>query len=122
MRSVADDWAPARTGAWSPDTSARGNYLVFESEDQSLDTTLPALGEPPWYAAYLGDWLLPHDPQIVPLPAAPRSALTSLLPGVYGAGPGAGGAPTGEPSLHQVYLHYLGPDPHPFGVPGVNGP
>jgi hypothetical protein len=122
LRSVAEDWAPARTGAWNPDTSARGNYLVFESEDQSLDATLPGAGEPPWYSTNLGDWILPHSWQIVPLPAAPRGALTSLLPGAYGAGPGAGGAATGEPRLHQVYLHYLGPDPHPFDAPGAGGP
>ncbi|HEU0316264.1 MAG TPA: hypothetical protein VFR49_02975, partial [Solirubrobacteraceae bacterium] len=40
---------PARTGAWNPDTSARGNYLVFESEDQGLDPRLPHGAEPPWY-------------------------------------------------------------------------
>lgn len=122
VRSLGPERLPARTGAWNPDTSARGNYLAFESEDPGLDPSLPRVAEPPWYdpsSSDLQSWFSPFGPRLRILPTAPQSALTRVLPGAYGTPDGTPGEPTAEPRLHQVYVRYLGPDPHPWTpVPG----
>jgi hypothetical protein len=44
------------------------------------------------------------------------------LPGAYGTPPGTPGDQAVDPRLHQVYVHYLGPDPHASDLPASGGP
>jgi hypothetical protein len=94
------------TPAEHPDTSARGNYLAFESEDPFEDRSV-LVGGPAWLrdeaAAIRG-----RELQHLLLPGLPAAQLQNL-PGANGQlDPGEPTAP-GDPRLHQVYVHYLGP-------------
>ncbi len=101
-----------RTPSEHPDTSARGNYVPFESDDTGLDQVLPATNEPPWYPGgaaehNLDNWLVPYAGPLA-LPFAPQSALTSALPGSYGTPDGTPGDPAADPRRHQVYVRDVG--------------
>ena len=96
----------SRTPAEHPDTSARGNYLPFESDDSGLDAGLGGMPEPPWYpgaALSISDWS-----PIRVLSAAPESAVTRVVPGAYGAPADTAGDSSVDSRLHQVYVHFLG--------------
>jgi hypothetical protein len=100
----------SRTPSEHPDTSARGNYVPFESDDPGLDQTLPEQLEPPWYPVNqngLSNWLIPYTGPVA-IPFAPQTALTGSLPGSYGTPDGAPGDPAAEPRLHQVYVRDVG--------------
>jgi hypothetical protein len=106
--------AKSRTPAWNEDTSARGNYLTFESEDPGLDPDLPASGEPAWYAGHAAEldfsnWYRPNSPPLT-LPQASPSRLLAELPGIYGTADGMPGDPRADPRSHQVYVRFLGSD------------
>jgi hypothetical protein len=103
---------PSRTAAWNEDTSARGNYLTFESEDPGIDPDVPGSGEPPWYPGRptelnLENWLQPY---LTPLPTAPQSEVTAALPGADGTPDDTSGSALADPRAHQVYVRFLGSD------------
>jgi hypothetical protein len=85
-------------------TSARGNFLAYESEDPSQDEDLMYYHPRPLLSA-LAVTRPEGDKLFFGLPAAALSGL-----------PGAGGAPEpgmpttpGDRRLHQVFMRYVGP-------------
>jgi hypothetical protein len=108
---------PSRTPASHPDTSARGNYVPFESDDSGLDTALPAAGEPAWYPGAqltIPDWWTipvgtkPQKLNLVVLPGVLESTITARLPGAYGTPDETAGDPAVDPRLHQAYVRFVG--------------
>lgn len=107
LKSIAGPGTGTRTGSSTPSaapaSSARGNYMTFESEDPSLDYERIVRNGPPWVRT-----IAAARPYGVLQPGLPPGALRGL--------PGAGGTfdpslPTApaDPRLHQVFLRYLGP-------------
>lgn len=107
LKSIPGPGTGARNGSSTPSeapaSSARGNYLAFESEDLGLDAARIDLRGPPWLRA-----IAAARPYGRVYPGLPAAALRGL--------PGAGGTsdPTlatapSDPRLHQVFLRYLGP-------------
>ena len=92
------------TPAEAAATSARGNYLAFESEDAwNLFAPLPTQ-QPAWFRRELSDFRKSGPPRH----AMPPTTFRDL--------PGAGRTPEpqpsdapGDPRLHQVWVRYLGP-------------
>jgi hypothetical protein len=93
------------TPSEAPATSARGNYLAFESEDVwNVMAPLPT-SPPSWFRRELSNF---HSGNKTLWPAMPPETFLDL--------PGAGRTPEplpsdtpGDPRLHQVWVRYLGP-------------